>query len=287
MNIKSITITSLFLILLAGCGKQTAPPVTPEQPADVNLDSPSKRLSLDQNNTELDLGKKQDTIMVADSSAAEMANVSETVATAGEMENASEATETASSTEETTTEESGEPTMSVPIPAGKEQTSDEGAMAVATESEEPASMQAQLPEKPKEVLPEPAPADSSWQLYMIAPGDFLVKIAKHEYGDWMMWRKIYNWNHDAIGDNPNLIFPYHNLDLLKPREEVDNCEPEYDSYTVKTGDNLWNIAGRIFHDEHAWIVIFWDNEDQLDKTNGVLKPGMVLKVRNNCIPVPG
>ena len=46
---------------------------------------------------------------------------------------------------------------------------------------------------------------------MIEPGDFLGKIAQKEYGDFRLWRYIYAWNKEEIGDNPNLIFPYNFL----------------------------------------------------------------------------
>ncbi|RMF06432.1 MAG: LysM peptidoglycan-binding domain-containing protein [Candidatus Neomarinimicrobiota bacterium] len=175
---------------------------------------------------------------------------------------------------------------SVPLPPEQPMETAPEPVTVVVENPAEATISAPLPEQPQEVEPTIQPPDSSWQLYMIAPGDFLIKIAKHEYGDWQMWRKIYHWNREEIGDNPNLIFPYHTLDLLKPREEVKNCVPEFEPYTVRTGDNLWNIAGKLFHDERAWIVLFWDNEELLDRTEGVLKPGMVLQVRQNCIPLP-
>ena len=43
--------------------------------------------------------------------------------------------------------------------------------------------------------------------YMIKRGDFLTKIALREYGDASMWRDIYSWNKDEIGDNPDRLFP--------------------------------------------------------------------------------
>ncbi len=33
--------------------------------------------------------------------------------------------------------------------------------------------------------------DFAWEKYMIEPGDFLIKIAKKEYGDFKLWRYIY------------------------------------------------------------------------------------------------
>ena len=53
--------------------------------------------------------------------------------------------------------------------------------------------------------------DFAWEKYMVEPGDYLIKIAKEEYGDFKIWRYIYSWNKDDIGDNPNLIYPYNFL----------------------------------------------------------------------------
>lgn len=99
-----------------------------------------------------------------------------------------------------------------------------------------------------------------------------------------MWRKIYGWNREEIGDNPNLIYPYHFLDLLKPREKVEPCEVVYNTYTVQKGDNLWNIAGRTYGAEKSWIILFWDNEKLLDENDGVLYPGMTIKLREKLDP---
>ena len=49
-------------------------------------------------------------------------------------------------------------------------------------------------EKPKKeikVYPEVLFPDFAWEKYMVEPGDFLIKIAKREYGDFRLWRQIY------------------------------------------------------------------------------------------------
>lgn len=47
--------------------------------------------------------------------------------------------------------------------------------------------------------------------YVVAEGDSLWKIAQRTYGDGDKWRSIYDVNRDAIGVNPNLIFPGQTL----------------------------------------------------------------------------
>jgi len=142
-------------------------------------------------------------------------------------------------------------------------------------------------EKPKKeikVEPEVLFPDFAWEKYMVEPGDFLIKIAKREYGDFRLWRQIYAWNKDEIGENPNIIYPYHFLNLQKERLSAKTTEPTYTEYTVQTGDNLWNIAGNKYGDAKSWIILLWDNEDTIKANAGVLNPGMTLKLREKLDP---
>ena len=126
--------------------------------------------------------------------------------------------------------------------------------------------------------------DSVWTNYMIKQGDYLSLIAYNEYGNANDWHRIYNWNRKTIGSNPNLIFPYHELDLKKPRESVVEWRYEHTIHTVVAGETLWTISKKEYGDEYAWIVLFWDNEKAIDQNDGVLYPGMKLKVRNELWP---
>ena len=85
--------------------------------------------------------------------------------------------------------------------------------------------------------------DFAWEKYMVLPDDYLIRIAKKEYGDFRLWRNIYAWNKDDIGNNPNIIYPYNFLNIQKQRVSAKTLEPTYFAYTVKSGDNLWNISG--------------------------------------------
>ena len=121
--------------------------------------------------------------------------------------------------------------------------------------------------------------DSVSYLYMIRPDDYLSKIAWEEYGNPNEWRRIYRWNRERIGDDPNLIFPYHELALYKPQNEISDWSYDYIIHLVKSGESLWSIAGSEYGDEIAWAVIFWDNEEILNANSGMLKPGMELRIR--------
>ena len=70
--------------------------------------------------------------------------------------------------------------------------------------------------------------------YMIKRGDFLTKIALREYGDASMWRDIYSWNKDEIGDNPDRLYPYNFLSLKRESTDVRDCEPEFFDYTIQS-----------------------------------------------------
>lgn len=126
--------------------------------------------------------------------------------------------------------------------------------------------------------------DSGSYLYMIRHNDYLVKIATNEYGNPNEWRRIYSWNRERIGDDPNLIYPYHELDLLKPVEEIVEWSYDYTIHVVEQGETLWSIAGDVYGDEIAWIVIFWDNEELLNSNAGWLEPGMELRIRTELWP---
>ena len=126
--------------------------------------------------------------------------------------------------------------------------------------------------------------DFAWEKHMINPGDFLVKIAKEEYGDFRLWKHIYAWNKDEIGDNPNMIYPYTFLNLQRERLKAKTAEPTFSEYTVQSGDNLWNIAGKRYGDAKSWIIVLMDNEKTIKASAGVLSPGMTLRLREILDP---
>ena len=134
-----------------------------------------------------------------------------------------------------------------------------------------------------EPIPEPEPVpelpDSVTVMYMTKPNDWLSKIAISEYGEVSMWRSIWKWNYEEIGDNPNLIYPYKELDLKKPREEAKEIEYELVDYTVKQGETLWSIAKDEYGNNYAWIVILRDNYDLIGTNPDSVDPGTILKLR--------
>ncbi len=194
-----------------------------------------------------------------------------------------------------------EVTEETPTPAGEEP---EPTPEMVTEmlpaeeeipAEEEVTEEVAVPEEPviipqeeyRDVEQEPEETihpDSIAYLYMIRHNDYLVKIAYNEFGNPNEWRRIYSWNRERIGDNPNLIYPYHELELYKPEAEIPKWDYDYIIHVVEPGETLWTIAGDEYNDEIAWITIFWDNEETLNSNAGRLKPGMELRIRTQLWP---
>jgi len=135
--------------------------------------------------------------------------------------------------------------------------------------------------KLEEVLEIISEGDSVDIFYMIKPGDYLSLIALQEYNKLGMWRLIYQWNRKKIGQNPNLIYPFHELLLKKPKEIANDLEYEFYDYTVKPNESLWGIAGKQYKNHYAWIVILRDNADVLGADIEDIPPGTVLKLRTH------
>lgn len=131
----------------------------------------------------------------------------------------------------------------------------------------------------EEVLQIVAEGDSIDIFYMVKPNDWLSKIALNEYGKIGMWKAIYRWNRKKIGDNPNLIYPFHEFLLKKPKEIASPVEYNLYEYTVKHDESLWSIAGKEYGNNYAWIVILRDNTDVLGSNLENIPAGTILKLR--------
>ena len=80
-------------------------------------------------------------------------------------------------------------------------------------------------------------------------------------------------------DDPNLIYPYKELELYKPKSEIAEVQYDYIIHEVQPGESLWSIARQEYNDPIAWSLIFWDNDEMLTANGGMLKPGMELRIR--------
>ena len=57
-------------------------------------------------------------------------------------------------------------------------------------------------------------------------------------------------------------------------------------YTVKAGDSLSSIAGRAYHNQDAWPVVYWANRSKIHWAN-VIEPGQVLRLPVKPARIPG
>ena len=56
-------------------------------------------------------------------------------------------------------------------------------------------------------------------------------------------------------------------------------------YTVRPGDSLSSIAGRVYHNSNAWPVLYWANRSQIRSAN-MITAGQVLKVPAKPAKIP-
>lgn len=179
--------------------------------------------------------------------------------------------------QETPEEPVSEPVLTEPEPVPDETIAPVVSAATRSESETLQEEEGKL----EEVLEVISETDSVNIFYMVKPGDYLSLIAKNEYGNIGMWRMIYKWNRRKIGNDPNIIFPFHEFLLKKPKDAANDLEYDYYEYMVKANETLWSIAGKEYDNPYAWIVILRDNADILGPDIDNVSPGTVLKLRSN------
>ncbi len=251
----------LLALILISCGKPTAPNITPEKAASVNPVQNSDRINLP-HGSKVQLHKQP---VFSTSEAKEAQKPNSPDIPDEKLTNTPAKTSLALEPE---------------LESAVNETITENLPGVKTDT---LNLSSERPDKVIQVESAAFP-DFDWEKYMVLPGDFLIKIAKNEYGDFRMWRKIYEWNREIIGNNPHMIYPYHFLNLMKEREKVVKKDPVYFTYNVQPGDNLWTIAGNQYGDAKSWIILLWDNEELLQSSNGILSPGMTLKLREKLDP---
>jgi LysM repeat protein len=57
------------------------------------------------------------------------------------------------------------------------------------------------------------------------------------------------------------------------------------TYTVRSGDSLSKIAGRVYHDQAAWPVIYWANRSKIRSANNI-SAGQVLRIPAKPARIP-
>lgn len=118
------------------------------------------------------------------------------------------------------------------------------------------------PLTPKPSAPAPAPSDG---VYVVEPGDYLVKIAAELKIDGG-WLKLYELNKEAVGPNPHRIKPGLKLKLPTATAKF---------YTVVEGDSLGGIA-----EAHGvnWHALYGVNKETVGSDPNLILPGMKLTI---------
>jgi LysM repeat protein len=76
--------------------------------------------------------------------------------------------------------------------------------------------------------------------------------------------------------NAQLLAAIHPV-AAQPQGAVRKAVSRPAKYTVRSGDTLGTIAGKVYHDPNAWPVLYWANRDKIRWANGI-DTGQVLTV---------
>ena len=57
------------------------------------------------------------------------------------------------------------------------------------------------------------------------------------------------------------------------------------TYTVQPGDSLWEIAGKVYHQQDAWPVLYWGNRGEIRWADDI-QVGQVLQVPAEPATIP-
>jgi len=112
--------------------------------------------------------------------------------------------------------------------------------------------------------------------YVIRSGDCLWNIAKDQLGDATKWSDIYKMNSDVLGSNPSLIHPGASINL--PGADGATATGSIAHYTVKAGDNLWDIAKSQMGDATKWGDLYKANQDVIGSNPSLIQPGQELTI---------
>jgi len=117
-----------------------------------------------------------------------------------------------------------------------------------------------------------APAENA--TYTVEEGDNLWDIAGKQLGDSAKWGELYKLNEGIIGQNPSLIMPGTELQLPGGADHLASAA----DYTVKSGDNLWNIAKDNLGGGEHWKELFHNNADVVGQNPDLIHPGQHLSM---------
>lgn len=115
--------------------------------------------------------------------------------------------------------------------------------------------------------------------YVVQKGDNLWNIAKDHLGGGAKWQEIYQLNQNLIGQNPELIYPGTTLQLPGGGSEIANAgTTSMTNYTVKPGDNLWDISHDMLGEGQNWGDIYNLNKEVIGANPSLIHPGQQLQI---------
>lgn len=115
--------------------------------------------------------------------------------------------------------------------------------------------------------------------YTVQKGDSLWNIAKNSLGDGTKWQEIYKLNQNSIGQNPDLIYPGTEIQLPGASPEIANGgTTSMTNYTVKPGDNLWDISEEVLGKGSRWGELYQANQDLIGANPRLIHPGQNLSI---------
>ncbi len=112
--------------------------------------------------------------------------------------------------------------------------------------------------------------------YVIRSGDCLWNIAKDQMGDATKWSDLYKVNAGVLGSNPSLIHPGVSIQMPGADGIASSTGTTISHYTVKAGDNLWNIAKDQMGDATKWGDLYKANQDIIGSNPSLIQPGQEL-----------
>ncbi|HEX5296411.1 MAG TPA: transglycosylase family protein [Streptosporangiaceae bacterium] len=71
--------------------------------------------------------------------------------------------------------------------------------------------------------------------------------------------------------------------IRQSRGHAQKAQPDH--YTIRSGDSLSKIAGKVYHKQNAWPVLYWANRDKIQWAN-IISTGQVLKVPGLPAKIP-
>jgi len=116
-------------------------------------------------------------------------------------------------------------------------------------------------------------------IYTVAEGDSLWKIADKKYNNAYTWTEIAKENNIK---NVSILYVGQKLKMptiektVTIENDVNKIEQGTD-YKVVKGDNLWKIAVNVYGDGYKWTSIYQENKAIISDA-GLLEIGMTIKV---------